>query len=226
MTGTSAPAGGQSARSEGLRERKKRLTRDALARNAQRMFRERGFDQVTVAEIASSADVSVKTLFVYFASKEDLVFANENVLLDRIRERLTSRPAGTSFTAAVRRLAHDLVADATRDDAEGMSAFAALIGDNPALHSRLQLMWEHYEQALSDILAAETGTQPLDPHARAAAALLILPFRVLTSSDVRAHARNDRVGEWIDTCFDLVDTGLAGAPGTRSVRPHTVQDKR
>jgi AcrR family transcriptional regulator len=212
MTGTSAPAGGQSPNAEGLRERKKRLTRATLARNAQRMFRERGFDQVTVAEIASSADVSVKTLFVYFASKEDLVFADENVLLDQIRERLTSRPAGTSLAAAVRRLAHDLVDRGTGDGAEGIGAFADLIGDNPALHSRLQLMWERYEQVLSEIIAAEAGTEPLDPRTRAAAALLIAPFRVLTSSDVRAHTRDDQVGEWIDTCFDLVDTGLAGAP--------------
>ncbi|GAA3057034.1 TetR/AcrR family transcriptional regulator [Pseudonocardia yunnanensis] len=219
MTGTSTPA-------EGLRERKKRLTRATLARNARQMFRERGFDQVTVAEIASSADVSVKTLFVYFASKEDLVFADENVLLDRIRERIAGRPAGTSLAEVVRRLAHDLVADGTGDDTEGMGAFTELIGDIPALHSRLQLMWERYEQALSDIIAAETGTEPLDPRTRAAAALLILPFRVLTSSDVRAHTRDDQVGEWIDTCFDLVDTGLAGAPGPRSVRPHTVQEKR
>jgi AcrR family transcriptional regulator len=216
MTGTSAPAGGQPAHAEGLRERKKRLTRATLARNAQRMFRERGFDQVTVAEIASSADVSVKTLFVYFASKEDLVFADENVLLDQIRERLTSRPAGTSLAAAVRRLAHDLVDCGTGDDADGIGAFADLIGDNPALHSRLQLMWERYEQVLSEIIAAETGTEPLDPRTRAAAALLITPFRVLTSSDVRAHTRDDQVGEWIDTCFDLVDTGLAGAPTPRS----------
>lgn len=192
---------------EGLRERKKRRTRATLAGNAQRMFRERGFDRVTVAEIAESADVSVKTLFVYFASKEDLVFADEFDLLDQIRERLARRAAGTTAGDAVRALAHEL-AGHTEDDAEGVVAFARLIGDNPALHSRLQLMWEAYERALAETLAVENGTDPLDPRTRAAAAMLITPWRVLTSTDVRNGITDDQIATWIDACFDLVDAGL------------------
>jgi AcrR family transcriptional regulator len=192
---------------EGLRERKKRRTRATLAANAQRMFRERGFDQVTVAEIAESADVSVKTLFVYFGSKEDLVFADEFDLLDQIRERLAARAPGTSAAGALRALAHELAAH-TDDDAEGVVAFARLIGDHPALHSRLQLMWETYERALAETFAAESGTDPLDPRTRAAAALLITPWRVLTSTDVRNQITDAQTPIWIDTCFDLVDAAL------------------
>jgi YD repeat-containing protein len=194
---------------EGLRERKKRRTRAALAANAQRMFRERGFDQVTVAEIAASADVSVKTLFVYFGSKEDLVFADEFDLLDQIRERLAARAPGTSAAGALRALAHELSAP-TDDDAEGVVAFGRLIGDHPALHSRLQLMWETYERRLAETLAAESGTDPLDPRTRAAAALRIIPSRVLTSTDVRNQITDAQTPTWIDTCFDLVDAGLCG----------------
>jgi AcrR family transcriptional regulator len=199
---------------ESLRERKKRRTRATLAANAQRLFRERGFDRVTVAEIAESADVSVKTLFVYFGSKEDLVFADEFDLLDQIRERLATRSAGTTACSAIRELAHELAAQ-PKDDDEGVVAFARLIGDHPALHSRLQLMWETYEQALAETLAAEDGTDPLDARTRAAAAMLITPWRVLTSTDVRNRITDNETATWIDTCFDLVDAGL----GTHRPRP-------
>jgi AcrR family transcriptional regulator len=196
---------------EGLRERKKSRTRETPAANAQRMFRERGFDQVTVAEIAEASDVSVKTLFVYFDSNEDLVFADEFSLLDQIDRRLAAGPVGTSPAEAVRLLAHDLI-DGTLpgDDTEGIVAFARLIGENPALHSRLQLMWERYEQRLAATLAAETGGSPLDPATRAAAALLITPPRVLTSSDVRRRIPDDGAATWIDTCFALIEKGLPG----------------
>jgi AcrR family transcriptional regulator len=194
---------------EGLRERKKRRTRESLAANAQRMFRERGFDQVTVAEIAAASDVSVKTLFVYFASKEDLVFADELSLLDEIRERLTGRPAGTAALAAVRGLAHDLIGAAGADDDDGLTSFTRLVGDNPTLHARLQLMWERYEQGLADTLAAEAGGSPLDPRIRTAAAMLVTPFRVLTSSDVRGRLADDDTATWVDACFGLLDTGLS-----------------
>ena len=198
--------------SEGLRERKKRLTRAALAANAQRMFSERGFDQVTVAEIAELSNVSVKTLFVYFASKEDLVFADEYVLLEQMRERLGARAPGSGPSAAIRALAHDLIGGSpdSQDNSDGIVAFARLVGDHPALHSRLQLMWERYEQGLAESLAAEHGASAPDPRTRATAALLITPFRVLTSSDVRTRATAADVVTWIDTCFDLVEAGIGG----------------
>lgn len=212
---------GMTRPAEGLRERKKRMTRASLASNAQRLFRERGFDDVTVAEIAESANVSVKTLFVYFASKEDLVFADEFVLLDRIRERLASRPAGTTASRAIRELAHELAAERRRDDdTEGMTAFAALIGNHPVLHNRLLLMWEHYERALALTLAEEAGGDPLDPHIRVTATLLVAPFRVLTSTDVREVADDEHVARWIDGCFDVIDRGLdsTGTPELRAPR--------
>src|SRR5918999_1056560 len=85
-----------SAQTEGLRARKKRAAREAIAAPARRLFAERGFDAVTVAEIAAAADVSEKTVFNHFATKEDLVFAGGEARLAQLQADLAQRPPGTS----------------------------------------------------------------------------------------------------------------------------------
>ncbi len=91
---------------------------------------------------------------------------------------------------------------------DGLASFTRLVDGNATLHARLQLIWERDGQGLADTLAAEVGGSPLDPRIRTAAALLITPFRVPTSSDVRGRRTDDDTAAWIDTRFDLVATGL------------------
>jgi AcrR family transcriptional regulator len=79
----------------GLRERKKRLTRDAIAAVAMELFRARGFDAVTVADVARAADVSEKTVFNYFPAKEDLVFHRREERIAALIDTVRSRPPGT-----------------------------------------------------------------------------------------------------------------------------------
>src|SRR3954454_13722776 len=90
----------------GLRERKKQQTRELIAETARRLFGERGFEAVTVAEIARAADVSTQTVFNYFSTKEDLVYwrlqSFEAELLDTVRDRATGESALAAFGRFVR----------------------------------------------------------------------------------------------------------------------------
>src|SRR5215210_2459064 len=85
----------------GLRERKKRQTRQRIAETARELFAERGFDQVTVADVARATEVSEQTVFNYFPSKEDLVYwrlgAFQDELLTAIRDRPEGEPALAAF---------------------------------------------------------------------------------------------------------------------------------
>src|SRR5215217_9379028 len=84
------------AQIEGLRARKKRVARQAIAATARRLFAERGFDAVTVAEVAAAADVSEKTVFNHFATKEDLALAGREEGIAQFVAAIAERPPGTS----------------------------------------------------------------------------------------------------------------------------------
>lgn len=90
-----------------LRERKKAAARQAMSDAATRLFEQRGFEQVTLSEIAAAADVSVKTIFNYFGSKEDLFFDAEPQALENLLATLRDRAPGESPTQAVRPLLLD-----------------------------------------------------------------------------------------------------------------------
>jgi AcrR family transcriptional regulator len=139
-----------------LRERKKALTRAAIVTAAQRLFEERGFDNVTVAEIADAANVSVKTLFVYFRSKEDLLFT-DTWLIDALLAALRDRPADVSHGRAV---AQALI-DAVRRDPDGPQAgiegFHRGYSTSDGVKARLLRMWADYEDQITAFLAEEAS---------------------------------------------------------------------
>src|ERR671916_1504679 len=97
------------APTEGLRERKKRAARESIAATARRLFAARGFDSVTVAEIAAAADVSEKTVFNHFATKEDLAFAGREQGLVRLVSDIRERPPGTAVLDVFRALTDTVI---------------------------------------------------------------------------------------------------------------------
>src|SRR5262249_37137302 len=86
----------------GLRARKKEQTRAALAEAGLRLFAERGYDETTLAEIAEAAGVSTRTIFAYFASKEDILFASLQGMCEAVAGAVTGRPEGTDALTALR----------------------------------------------------------------------------------------------------------------------------
>src|ERR1700729_2586488 len=87
----------------GLRERKKAKTRLAISNIATKMFIERGFDDVTVAEVAAAADISVATIFNYFETKEELFFDREGEVIEAQRRCILERKVGETITSALHR---------------------------------------------------------------------------------------------------------------------------
>jgi AcrR family transcriptional regulator len=195
----------------GLRERKKRQTRQAILAVAKELFEARGYDQVTVAEIADEANVSVKTLFTYFRSKEDLAFAGESQLRDQLVAAVRSRPEETSAVDAIAAVLTELAATG-QDGTERLEGYHRVMGDSDALQSRLRRMWAGYEDALAEVLAEQTDGPDSAPRARLTAMMLVGLIRSLTSpevlAEVRQHqsqpARRDAVRSWIATGSSLV----------------------
>jgi AcrR family transcriptional regulator len=187
-----------------LRERKKQLTRQALLTAADRLFAARGYDNVTVAEIADAANISVKTLFTYFASKEDLAFADDADLRDAITGAITASPDGTAPVDAAAAELRRMVQDADRDGpADGVEGYHRAFGDSPALQSRLRRMWSDYEDAVTvAVRDRHPGTGPAA--ARLEAMLVIALVRSLTTAEVRELIRaaadpRTALTTWIDT---------------------------
>ena len=161
----------------GLRERRKQETRQAISDIATQMFVARGFDEVTIAQVADAAGVAKMTVTNYFPRKEDLVFDRAEAVVRHLADVIGARAPGESMLAAIRR---DFAEAVTRADVTlGLSSpgFAAMILSSPVLVSRAREMLDQRERALGDAIAAETGTD--NPQQRLAAALLASVHRVL-----------------------------------------------
>ncbi|WP_336115386.1 TetR/AcrR family transcriptional regulator [Streptomyces sp. PTD9-10] len=144
---------------EGLRERKKRQTRQYISDVATGLFLERGFDAVTVAEIAEAANVSVNTVYNYFPAKEDLFFDRSAGMADRLARWVRGRPAGESAIGAVlRELREEVEAVSPRVGLiPGYASFMRVIEEAPALRSRLWAIAQEVQANLEQALREETG---------------------------------------------------------------------
>jgi AcrR family transcriptional regulator len=150
------------ARNEGLRERKKRATRDAIATTARTLFAQRGFDAVTVAEIAVAADVSEKTVFNHFATKEDLVFAGGEERLAALQTAIAQRPAGTSVLAVFRASTEAMLDTVAAGAGDDRLVVPRIVRDSPTLQKRLAVGWDQEATTLVAAVAEATGADADD----------------------------------------------------------------
>ncbi|WP_435244549.1 TetR/AcrR family transcriptional regulator [Streptomyces sioyaensis] len=150
---------------EGLRERKKRQTRQYISDVATGLFLERGFDAVTIAEIAGAAEVSVNTVYNYFPAKEDLFFDRSKGVADRLSRFVRGRAAGESAAVAVlRELREEVEAVSPRVGLiEGCERFMRVVHDAPTLKARLWYLQQEVHDNLEVTLREETGAPADDP---------------------------------------------------------------
>lgn len=144
---------------EGLRERKKRQTRQHISDVATGLFLERGFDAVTIADVATAADVSVNTVYNYFGSKEDLFLDREDDAVEWLATAVRGRPAGESPAGTVLcALRAEVVAVSPRMGlVDGFERFMRVIEESPALRSRIFGMRRRATDRLAAVLAEEAG---------------------------------------------------------------------
>ena len=142
---------------EGLRERKKRAAHEAIATTARRLFAERGFDSVTVAEIAAAADVSEKTVFNHFPTKEDLAFAGREQGLLRLVADIRERPPGASVLDAFRALTATVIDELVAPGDEELLTVARIIRHSRTLQERLTVGWESGAAAVTAAIAETSG---------------------------------------------------------------------
>jgi AcrR family transcriptional regulator len=149
----------------GLRERKKQRTRELIAQTAGRLFSERGFDAVTVDEVAREADVSRMTVFNYFPTKEDLFYSGLELFEQRLLDAIRSRERGESILAAFARFVTEsrgLLAAEDPDAGERLRTVSRLIAESPTLLAREQQIHAGYTDALAALIAQETQARPND----------------------------------------------------------------
>jgi AcrR family transcriptional regulator len=190
-----------SSTTPGRRERKKAATRKALADAALALFLERGFDQVTVAEVAEAADVSIATLFKYFPSKEALLFDRdtdrEAELVAAVRDRA---PEVSIIDALQSFLVSRIDAGSDGRNIENLRRFRALVVETPSLSAYLSRTWARHTDALAAVIAAELGLASTPPVVRALASFVV-------QAPVAARGVDVDPREQLEACFTLLRTG-------------------
>jgi AcrR family transcriptional regulator len=209
----------------GLRERKKEQTRQLIADTAWRLFADRGFDRVTVAEVARQADVAVATVFNYFPTKEDLFLSRLEAFEAQLVEAVATRAAGETALAAFRRhlLESDgLLAQVGAGDLQALERLRALnrvIAASPALQARELEAFARTADALAARLAAETGAVAGDLGPQVTANALVGVQRALVGYTRRRVLADEEparlaadVRRLAAAAFALLERGLVDEP--------------
>lgn len=179
---------------EGLRERKRRLTRHLISDEATALFANRGFDAVKVSEIADRANVSMKTLYNYFPTKESLVLDEADELIEGLATALRDRPTSMSITHTfVGTLEANMDGFDLLDDelaAHVATTFEALVKQTPALHARWLEIQDRLAHVAAEQLALQAGMNATDPEPTIAGRALVGLIQV----DMESRARHIRAG--------------------------------
>lgn len=204
------------------RTHKRLATRQSISDAATRLFWERGFDHVTVDEIAAAAGVGRMTVFNYFPRKEDMFFDREDEGRELLRQALRRRDPDTPPLETLRLLAHRLVVERApyiTFSAESQS-FIRTIEDSATLKARARAIRDELAQMVAVALAECAGRPPDDPDAQLAAGLLLATWSV---AFIQAHRvyRQGRDAEAATASFlATLDKGSIGLNAAMAGTPY------
>lgn len=190
----------------GRRERKKAATRQAIADAALRLFVARGYDQVSIRDVADAADVSTTTVFKHFTGKEALVFDRAEDRESQLIAAVRQRAAGRNVVDALRQHFLDAWLPLAADPQ--LAEFAALVDSTPVLRAYGERMWTRHTDALGAAIADEIGVDHEDV-ACVALARFVLEIPALT------RARQDRRAA-VEAIFDILARGWEPPAGEQA----------
>lgn len=185
----------------GLRERKKLKTREAIQREAMRLFTKQGYEETTIEQIAAAADISEGTFFNYFPTKEDVVLYD--AFDPMIGQMLVARPPDEDLGTAVRHVL-DAIAQLMESDHATVYARSKLSLEVPELRARL---WEEFEKAqffLGGLIAQRAGRQPDDFEIRIVVMAFVAAMMEATREWVRTDGRAS-IRELLRRAYEIVD---------------------
>ncbi|WP_030379430.1 MULTISPECIES: TetR/AcrR family transcriptional regulator [unclassified Streptomyces] len=184
----------------GRRERKKAATRQKIADAALRLFLERGYDAVGIRDVAAEADVAVTTLFAHFASKEALVFEQDEDFEHRFQQAVTGRAPHEPLVPALRREVKALVRHCAED---GASPVWRMIDATPALREYEESMRLRHAKTLATAIAEDLGLPP-DTTACRAIARFVVDAHGLARESADPQAAVDEIFEMIEAAWAAV----------------------
>jgi AcrR family transcriptional regulator len=193
------------APSPGLRARKKLQTRQALIDAAMGLYRIKGFDGVTIAEIARRADVAPRTFFGYFQTKEDVFLGRGDQRLERLVQAIRERDRREPILSAVRPVLLENREPPGKRKSASTPDLDELLS-HPAIAARLRERWNRWEDLLAEAIAQDVGARPGDPEPRVVAAALTAAIRV-AAAGAHQHPRQRR--QIARRVFELLATGLS-----------------
>jgi len=192
----------------GLREQKKQRTRETIARVGRELFAERGYHATTLPEIAEAADVSTRTIFAYFPSKEDILFCDFPSMKEALARALAERPDDKDALETVREFilsAHD----ARKSDLD--ERLHCVVQSDETLRNHLRARLTQLEELIAAAIVEELGASENDLRPQVVAASLTAAFDILLERSGGAAAKPqsaDEAAAMIDPVFAFLRGGL------------------
>jgi AcrR family transcriptional regulator len=190
-----------------LRERKKARTRASIREHALRLFREQGYSDTTVEQIAAAAEVSPSTFFRYFPTKEDVVLRDD--LDERILDAFERQPASLTPVAAVRAAMREAIETFTPAEWEEMREAAELNHTVPEIRARIMDELARTIDVMAEVLARRTGRSQDDLAVRTyVGAVFGVMLSVLSPSTYTPTDMGKEQFSRIDEALALLEAGL------------------